>query len=189
MRRLRPPYRRPPPGWPVHVGGEAKQVQGQLRGAAHGIDIAQGIGGSHLAKGIGIIHHGRKKIHGLYNGKLVAYPVYGCIIAGLHPHQQVGVRHARQAGQHILQDARPYFGRSASAGGHFGKVNLFPFRHEAAPFYAGSMVHCSIFQRPVQGPPKAKGRDMPPGTCPLMLAILPPCPVKGGRQPWQPERP
>ncbi len=33
--------------------------------SAHGIDVAQRIGGGDLAEGVGIVHHGSEEVHGL----------------------------------------------------------------------------------------------------------------------------
>lgn len=56
---------------PGHGFRYGHDIQAQLRLAAHGIYIAEGIGGRDLAEKIGVVGNGRKKIHGLHQGQIL----------------------------------------------------------------------------------------------------------------------
>ena len=65
----------------IHLLREADQIQGGLYLAAHGVDIAQGVRGCNLPKGIGVVHHRREKVHGLHQCNVVRNAVDCGIIA------------------------------------------------------------------------------------------------------------
>ncbi len=47
----------------AQVVGEGGHVQGQEHLAAHGVDVAHGVGGGDGAEGVGVVHQRGKKIH------------------------------------------------------------------------------------------------------------------------------
>ena len=70
----------------VHFFGDAHNVQCQLGLTAHGVHIAEGVGGGDLPVHEGIIHNGRKKVGGLHNGQLFADSIDAGIIAFVVAH-------------------------------------------------------------------------------------------------------
>ena len=54
-----------------HVFGHCHNVEGQLRLAAHGVHIGQGVGRGDGPKGIGIVGDGGKEVHRLHQSQLV----------------------------------------------------------------------------------------------------------------------
>lgn len=71
--------------------GKADDSQRGQRPSAHGVNVAQGIGGRDLAKGERVVNDGREEIHGLderlCGGNFVHSGVVGCVKAN----QYVGV--------------------------------------------------------------------------------------------------
>ena len=57
------------------LGRESDQVHGGFRCSAHGVNIAQGIGGGNLAEPVGIVHNRREKIHRLYQRQIIRNPI------------------------------------------------------------------------------------------------------------------
>ena len=72
-------------------GGEAHYVEGQQRAAAHGVDVAEGVGRGHRAEFIGVVGDGREEVHGQHQPRAVVQPVDGGVVAGGRPNQQVGM--------------------------------------------------------------------------------------------------
>ena len=56
----------------LHVAllGEADQGQRRDRPAAHGINIAERVGGRDLAEGVGVVDDGREEVHRLHQRQL-----------------------------------------------------------------------------------------------------------------------
>ena len=75
----------------IHALRKADKVQCSFHLAAHGIDIAQGVGRCDLAEGIGVIHHRREKIHCLYQRYIIGNAVYSRIIPAVVPDQKARV--------------------------------------------------------------------------------------------------
>ena len=76
-------------------GGEPDHVEGQQGARAHGVDIAQGIGGRHQAELVGVVGNGREEVHCHDQSGLVVQPVDGGVVAGVDAHEQVGVARHR----------------------------------------------------------------------------------------------
>src|SRR5262249_11679256 len=91
----------------ILVIGIADDVEGSLRDAAHGVDIAQRVGRSDLAVKIGVVDHGRKKIDRLHERNVIAEPVDAGVIVsfGADEHVRVGER------SEIAQNLRDALGR------------------------------------------------------------------------------
>ena len=73
----------------IHILWETDQIQGSLYLAAHGVDIAQGVCGSNLPKGIGVVHHRREKVHGLHQCNVVRNAVDCGIIPAVIADQKI----------------------------------------------------------------------------------------------------
>ena len=76
------------------VGQDGKRRDGA---AAHGIDVAQCVGGGDGAVSERIVYDRREEIHGLHKGKLRRQLVDAGIVGGVEAHQHVIVRYARNA--------------------------------------------------------------------------------------------
>jgi hypothetical protein len=81
--------------------------------AAHGIHIAERVGGSDLAEKLRIIENGREKIHGLNYGEIVCESIYGCIVAGFKTDDDVRINLRWKALEHRVENAGAQF-RSAA---------------------------------------------------------------------------
>ena len=59
--------------------------------SAHSVDVAQGIGGGDLAKGVGIVNDGRKKIHGLHQRGVGTEQIHSGVVGMIEADQNVRV--------------------------------------------------------------------------------------------------
>jgi hypothetical protein len=108
---------------------EGDQVHGCLGCAAHGVDIAQGVGSGNLPERVGIVHDGRKKIHGLNESQIVVYPVNAGVIGALQPHQDVLIGWEFEPAQSPVQVSRTQFGCSPGPLDHLGQTPSFLIVH------------------------------------------------------------
>ena len=92
-------------------------VHGEDGSAAHGIYVAQGVGGGHLSEGEGVVDDRRKEVHGLDQGQFVIHLVDGGVVSRFDPHQKVGIGGSRQLAQDLRQFSRTELGGSTSAAG------------------------------------------------------------------------
>ncbi len=99
--------------------GKADEVERGQRFAAHGIDIAQGIGGRDGAEIVGPIDDGREKIGRQHKGQIVVELIDGGIVGGSAADQHVGIGDDRQLAEQGQQVARRLLGGAA---GTFGKL-------------------------------------------------------------------
>ena len=97
----------------VEAVGEAHDVQGDFRLAAHGIHIAQCVGRRDLAEGVGVVHYGGEKVDGLYQCDLVGDFIDCRIIGGLDAYQQPFVIKAGQLTQNLGKGLRTNLRRSS----------------------------------------------------------------------------
>ena len=74
--------------------------------SAHGVNVAQGIGGGNLAESVGIVHHGREEIDGLHQREVGGDPVHAGVIGVIEADQHVGIVLARQFAQNFVEDSR-----------------------------------------------------------------------------------
>ena len=85
------------------VDGHADNGQRQDRGAAHGIDVRQRIGGGDAAKIEGVIDHGHEEVRGGHQGLLIVQTPDGGVVGGFRADQQVGEgRRSRHLGEDFL---------------------------------------------------------------------------------------
>ena len=70
---------------------EAADVQHGKRLAAHGVDVAERIGGSDLAEQVGVIADWRNQIHRLNKRQIISNFVDTCVVGGVKPDQEVWI--------------------------------------------------------------------------------------------------
>jgi hypothetical protein len=114
-----------------HFLGDAHQVQRQLRLPAHGVDVAEGVGGGNLAEEVGVVGDRREKVYRLHQGQLVGDLVDRRVVALVKPHQQLGVAVDLDALQELGQHAGPYLGPAAGAAGQL--CQLYRIFHIVPP--------------------------------------------------------
>src|ERR1700689_1652834 len=77
--------------------------------AAHGVHIAERVGGSDLTEKLWIIEDGREKIHGLNDGEIVGEAIYGRVVAGLETDDHVRINLWWKAFEYRVENARAQF--------------------------------------------------------------------------------
>ena len=91
-----------------HVDRHAHQRQRHDRPAAHGVHVADGVGGGDAPEVERVVDDGHEEVGGGDQRLLVVEAVDGGVVAGLDAHQQFrGDRHLRRA----LEDVRQHAGR------------------------------------------------------------------------------
>ncbi len=114
-----------PDGLQRKAAWNAQKIHGQLWHAAHGVNVAEGVGRGDLAEKIRIVYDGREKIHRLDHGHLRRDLINTGVIAAVIAHQQAFVRAVGQIGKDLRQGARPQLCRSPGGGGHLRQGKLF----------------------------------------------------------------
>ena len=104
----------------VHFFRNAHDVQRQPGLAAHGVHIAEGVGGGDLPVHEGVVHNGWEEVGGLHYGKLLAHRVNAGIVAFVVAHQKLGVRMSGEALQQLAQGAGADLGAAAGTAGQLG---------------------------------------------------------------------
>ena len=107
-----------------HLRGHGHDIECDLWGGAHGVNIADGVCCGDLPEHVGIIHNGREEIQRLHNGQIIAYLINGGVVAGIVAHQQVFILYRGDALQDLAQHSRAYLGAAAPAGGKFAHFNI-----------------------------------------------------------------
>src|ERR1039458_9314943 len=90
--------------------------------AAHGVDIAQGVGGGDGAEGIRVIDDGSEEVDGLHQGQVRRDLIDAGVIGGIEADQHVGVGPAGHFGQYLVKNLGTELGGAApgfDAGGEF----------------------------------------------------------------------
>ena len=59
--------------------------------AAHGVDVAEGVGGGDLAEGVGIVDDGREEIDGLHQRQVGGDQIHSGVVGGVEADQDLGV--------------------------------------------------------------------------------------------------
>ena len=75
----------------IHILWETDQIQRGLYLAAHSVDIAQGICGSDLPKGVWVIHHRREKVYGLHQRNVIRNAVNCGVIPAVVANQKIRI--------------------------------------------------------------------------------------------------
>ena len=96
---------------------------------AHGIDIAQRIGGRDLPENIGIIHHGREEIHGLHQGHIRADLINSGVVGVIETYQDIRICLLRQLFQYRIENRRTQLGGASSGFDSCGQANGGGVRH------------------------------------------------------------
>ena len=117
-----------------HVRRDSHDVQAQLGFTAHGVHVAEGVGGRDLAEEIGVVGNRREEIHRLHQGQVLGDLVDAGVVALVKAHQQVGVLMDLDAVQQLGQDTGAHLGTTAGALGQFRQL-YFIFRHGVSPFH------------------------------------------------------
>src|ERR1019366_7640338 len=79
----------------IALGGPGQDGERRDGAAAHGVDVAQSVGGGDGAEGVRVVDHRREEVHGLHQGQVRRELVYACVIGGIETDQHVGVGPAR----------------------------------------------------------------------------------------------
>ena len=109
----------------IHGLRKTHDIQRRLHLTAHGVDITQSIRGRYLSEGIGIVHHGRKKVQSLYHSCIFTDPIDRRVILAVITHQQVFIcRPFWQLLQHMAQKSGSQLGRAAAP---FAEYDFFFF--------------------------------------------------------------
>ena len=143
-----------------HIRRDGHDIQAQLRLTTHGIHVAQGIGSCDLAKQIGVIRNGRKKIHRLHQCQLIRDFIDRCVIALIKAHQQVGIVMDPDAIQQLSQDSGTHLGTTSGTLRQLCQFH-FIFSHVVSPSH-------TVFNAPVKS--KIASNTPPPTASALSLA-------------------
>ena len=104
-----------------HIGGhglgDAHDVQRQLRLAAHGVYVADGIGRGDLPIQEGIVHDRREEIRGLHQRRILVQIVHAGVVGFVKAHQQPRVAVGAEALQQLHQRSRAHLRAASGAGG------------------------------------------------------------------------
>ena len=84
-----------------HLRGHGHDIERDLWGGAHGVNIADGVRRGDLAEPEGVIHNGSEEIHGMNGRDLIGNAVHTGIVIGVEAHQQIRVAAVRQAFENI----------------------------------------------------------------------------------------
>ena len=127
----------------VHILREADQIQCGLHLAAHGVDIAQGVCGSDLPKGIGVVHHRRKKVHSLHQCNVVRNAVDCGIIPAVVADQKIRVFFAPgQLFQNTAQHPRTQLCGAAAPGTEYDLIFLAHARSSSSKCVSTHFMPC-----------------------------------------------
>ena len=103
--------------------------------AAHGVDIAQGIGCANLAEHVRVRHHRREKVYGLDEGQVIPQADHCRIIRPIKPDEQILALPARKVPEKRPQIARPYFGIAAAADDELIIIHSITSKFFSSPNY------------------------------------------------------
>lgn len=113
----------------IKIVGEGRQIQRKQHFAAHGIHIAQSVGGRNRTERVRIVHDGRKEIDRADDGLLVVQLIDSSIIRPVKPHQDLRevarIEDVLQGAQHLRQIGRPDFAGSTRASGERSQADFF----------------------------------------------------------------
>ena len=107
-----------------HLRRYGHNVQGDLGGGAHGVNIADGIGRRDLPEHKRVIHNGREEIQRLHDRQIVADAVHRRVIAGIVAHQQVFILYRGDPLQDLAQHAGAHLGAAPPAGGQLAHFDI-----------------------------------------------------------------
>ena len=93
------------------IGKPHNRERGE-RPPAHGVNIAECIGGRNLAKSVGIVYDRSEEINRLDQRQVGRQLIHSRVVVGLKAHQDIWVGLFRQLGQHAVQNTWTQLGRS-----------------------------------------------------------------------------
>ena len=88
----------------VAAGGEAYVSQRGDGASAHGVDVAQRIGGGDLAEGVGVVHDGSEEIDGLHQREIGGDFVDAGVVGMIEADQNVGIVLPGKLAQNFVED-------------------------------------------------------------------------------------
>ena len=103
--------------------GESHDGERRDGSATHGVNIAQRVGRCNLAEDVGIVHNGRKEIHGLNQRQIGRESIHSRVVTGVKAHQDVWIGLFRQLGQYGVQNTWTQLGRSTRRFDQGGQAN------------------------------------------------------------------
>ena len=105
---------------PLHgqqLARPAHQVDGHHGGAAHGVDVREGVGRGDPAPVVGAVHHGREEVRRGHHREVGAHEHGRGVVAVVQAHQDVRRVLTGQPADRVLQLSRGDLARAASAVG------------------------------------------------------------------------
>ena len=113
--------------------GKADDIQSRQGLAAHGVNVAQGIGDGNLAELIGIVDDWREEIDRLDDSQVFGKLIYAGVLRSLHSGDEIGVGTEGQAGQRLGEVTRTYLASSTRAMNGLGETQLLFIGHSLTP--------------------------------------------------------
>ena len=101
-----------------------------MRASAHGVDVAEGVGGGDLAEGVGVVHDGGEEIYGLDERQVRVELIHSGVVGVVEADQDVRVVLPGEFSEDLVQRGRTQFGSSAPGFDGRGEAGLFGFGHE-----------------------------------------------------------
>ena len=101
----------------------AHQVHGGERGAAHGPDIGQGVGGGDPAEGVGVVHHGWEEVGGVDDGEFVGDLHHSGVVGGFDADDEVVGLEPRQTAENGVEQPLGELGAAAAIGRALGELD------------------------------------------------------------------
>src|SRR5262249_55626181 len=101
----------------VLVVGVADEVEGRLGRAAHGVHVAEGVGGGNLPVAVRVVDDRREKGGGLDDRQGLGELVDAGVVVRLGAHEEVGIVVGRQAAKNLRNPLGGELARSTRAGG------------------------------------------------------------------------
>ena len=98
-------------------GWKTDQVEAHFGFAAHGVDIADGVGGGDLAKDVGVVYRRGYEVSRHHDGQVIGEAINPGVVVGFVTHQQIGIIRLRQSRQQCTEPDRVDFCRSAAGFG------------------------------------------------------------------------
>ncbi len=88
----------------IVLGRVAKDREGSDRFAAHGIDVAEGVGGGDSTEFKRVVDDGGEEVESLYEGAILRELVDAGIVRRFKPEQYIGIFDTRKRGERLRQD-------------------------------------------------------------------------------------
>ena len=109
--------------------GKTNDIKSRDGSAAHGVNIAQGVGHGYPAELIGIVDDWREEINRLHDCQVFGKLIYAGILGALHTGNEIGIGPEGEAGQRLGEVTRTYLTSSTGAVNRLGKTLLLFISH------------------------------------------------------------